>query len=528
MPPSFDPISLQRRSLLRAVFLGLGAAAVPAWVREAQAQTAGGAEIAIPSGPLAGIGPVVPQTLTSGAIAGISDDINAPEGFTVRCIARAGVDPVAGRSGGTVWHDNPDGGAVFTAPDGGWVYVSNSEVQTGGGVGAIRFDPTGRITDSYRILTGTRNNCAGGPTPWGTWLSCEETANGEVYECNPFGTAADAVKKPALGAFGHEAAAIDPVNHVCYLTEDATAGKFWRFVTAASDRTVQANGVTRLALTTGTLQVMRIEGVTDGQTAPTASLRTAKRVTWVDVATAPQVPGAPALPQQPPTTTNAGTAFNGGEGVWYYEVPAALRTQPTLGTKATRGLVFFTSKGDNRVYAYDIENALVELIFDNENMQLATGYDDVDNLTVSPAGDVLVCEDGAMKRICVIVPNQPAKLLMQIAPRGDSEIAGAAFTPDGSRLYFSSQRGPSGAAGTGAAGATYELTIPAKFRSGAATPSPAPAPSPAPTQTPASPSPAAIDSGGRFGGGSTSAAVVIGGLAATALRRAVDETFRSP
>ena len=138
-------------------------------------------------------------------------------------------------------------------------------------------------------------------------------------------------------------------------------------------------------------------------------------------------------------------------------------------------MVFFTTKGDNRVYAYDIENSLIELIFDNENMQLATGYDDVDNLTVSPAGDVLVCEDGEQKRICVIVPNQPAKLLMQIT-RGGSEIAGAAFTPDGSRLYFSSQRGPSGADGMGASGATYEMTIPVEFRS--LTPPPAPVPVP--------------------------------------------------
>ena len=108
-------------------------------------------------------------------------------------------------------------------------------------------------------------------------------------------------------------------------------------------------------------------------------------------------------------------------------------------------------------------NQLIELIFDNDNMQVETGFNDVDNVTVSPAGDVLVAEDGDLMRLYVIVPNEPAKLLMQIN-KGGSEITGPAFTADGSRLYFSSQRGPSGVDGTGSGGATYEMTIPAEFR----------------------------------------------------------------
>ena len=457
-PALASPLNLNRRTLLRSLFLGLGAAAIPAWVPGRAFGAGGGPELDLPSGPLANIGPVVKQTLTSGAIAGVDDLVFAPEGFSVRCVARAGLNPVTGMASGFTWHINPDGGAVFpNKTDGGWAYTSNSET-TPGGAGAIRFAADGTVVGAYRILDGTRNNCAGGATPWGTWLSCEETTGGFVYECNPFGTAAEAVQKPALGGFPHEAVAIDPINSVAYLTEDGGDQRFYRFVSSPADITTMADGTKRMGLTTGTLQVLKIEGFAHNTKPTEAQLRNAVRCTWV---AKEQIPTMPPLPMP---SVLSGSIFTGGEGVWYHEIPEALRTTPALGTKPTRGVIFFATKGDNRVFAFDIENQLLELIFDNANMQITTGFDDVDNVTVSPAGDVLVAEDGNAMRLYVIVPNKPAKLLMQIT-KGGSEICGPAFTPDGSRLYFSSQRGPSGAAGTGSSGATYELTIPEQFRS---------------------------------------------------------------
>lgn len=85
----------------------------------------------------------------------------------------------------------------------------------------LRFDASGAVTAASRILSGTNNNCAGGKTPWNTWLSCEEVDNGRVWEAYPFG--GTAVARPAMGRFNHEAAAADPIRRVIYLTEDKPA-----------------------------------------------------------------------------------------------------------------------------------------------------------------------------------------------------------------------------------------------------------------------------------------------------------------
>lgn len=430
-------------------------------------------EIAIPTGPLGNIPTLeaLPQV----------DGIRVPSGFSVKVVARSGSQPAAASS--YSWHQNPDGGACYETVD-GWIYACNSELVPGGGVGALAFshdagNDTTSVTDAYRILSNTRFNCAGGKTPWNTWLSCEEQGDGAVFECDPYTrTDADAVRKPNLGLFSHEAVAVDPRNQVIYLTEDGgDQSRFYRWIPTPGDW--PSGG--RAAMDSGTLQVMNIEGFENGgYSQDPAALRQLLRVSWenvfrndIDQSTSRD------------ESINAqgfapGTRTPGGEGLWFFELPEPTNAQeaaamtPSVSSRAipvpTRGIVCFTTKADNRVYALDIENQVVELIFDND--QIDQDMSDVDNLTISPAGDILVAEDlvGARNniRIIVVIPNQQAKVLVEVQQTG-SEITGPAFSPDGSRLYFNSQRGPSidgvGGLPAGAGtGATYELFIPPEFR----------------------------------------------------------------
>lgn len=290
------------------------------------------------------------EALRAGLLPPDANGVRLPPGFTSRIVARSG--ETAAR-GGYVWHPAPDGGACYATPDNGWVYACNSEVGgSAGGVGARKFDADGAIVDAYRILDGTNVNCAGGPTPWNTWLSCEEHDLGLVWECDPF-AAGQGIARPAMGTFSHEACAVDPVGKHVYLTEDnGNDSGFYRFTpTAYPD------------LSDGVLEILEILG-------DPASGR--RRAIWHRVPNPNPTAGETPCRLQVPTSYK----FARGEGMYYHD-----------------GVVYFTTTADDRVWAYRCRDAAIEVFYDAQ-ARIDAGLDaplrDPDNLVVDASGFVYV------------------------------------------------------------------------------------------------------------------------------------------
>jgi uncharacterized protein len=338
--------------------------------------------------------------------------VSLPAGFNSRIIARSSEPVIPGQA--YTWHAAPDGGACFSRSnpdsDNGWIYVSNSEISLAGGAGAIVFDAAGKVIDAYPILENTNLNCAGGATPWGSWLSCEELDYGRVWECYPDGQTA-AVVRPALGVFTHEAVAVDVANNQLYLTEDKPDGCLFRF----SAETLNEDGFPDLSA--GILEVAVKQ---DNQ----------KALSWV------AVPDPLAQRKETRYQVTSALNFDGGEGIAYYD-----------------GRIIFTTKGDNRVWSYRTSKQILDIVYDAADAltPILTG---VDNITVSRSGDIYVAEDGGDLQIVVIGKHGNLYPIAQLEGHDQSEVTGIAFSPDGKRLYFSSQRGTTGRPENGI---TYEI-----------------------------------------------------------------------
>ncbi|HEY8479641.1 MAG TPA: alkaline phosphatase PhoX [Spirillospora sp.] len=310
-----------------------------------------------------------------------------------------------------------------------------------GGTTTLEVDRDGNLLSQYVSLAGTATNCAGGRTPWGTWLTCEETegfdgetkSHGWVFEVDPYGRRTEPVPLTALGRFSHEAVAVDPHTNVAYLTEDASGpfGLFYRFRPRAH------RGGYHCYRAGGKLEALKVPGVPDLSLVTEPGTRLPAR--WVDI------------PDRYAKQTSIREQFEDGE---------ITRSQKLEGAWWGHGKAYFVASysrtaegaaGDHagQVWTYDPRRNEVQLqlIF-----KPGGRFDGPDNITVSPyGGGVILAEDGDGEQYLVGTTREDKPFAMARNALNDSEFTGVTFSPDGRVLFFNRQSDP---------GATFAVTGP--------------------------------------------------------------------
>ncbi len=375
--------------------------------------------------------------------------LDLPPGFSYRVIARLG-DRM---DDGLTVPDNADGMGCFDLGNGRIALVRNHELRArgdGGGAVPSGFDrnnssgsvlPGGTTTQvldartlmtvrQHRSLAGTIRNCAGGVTPWGSWLTCEEdvTRGGEVggkdhgwiFEVPAKATGlVDPVPLKAMGRFNHEAAAVDPVTGAVYLTEDRDDGLVYRFLPTQPG--MLARG--------GRLQALVAEALPDSRnwTGTQIAAGADVAVRWVDLDNVE----SPEDDLRRRGAAMGATVFARGEGIHLgvERGKSELFICCTSGGAAKVGQIFRLRPDTNRL----------ELFFESTSREQ---FNYGDNLTVAPNGHLIVCED----QYTDVVDNH----LRGITPQGSvydfarlqtqTELAGACFSPDGKVLFVNAFR----------------------------------------------------------------------------------------
>lgn len=448
----------RRHFLHRAAAVSLGFVGL----RQALARAAG----SLPE-PAPGFGPLRADP------AGI---IDLPAKFRYQVISRAG-DRM---DDGLIVPGRHDGMSAFPGPDGMTIIVRNHEIEPAhrtvspfgadgelldrvdkgrlydagrwgapsrGGTTTLVYDTRGgaepgRLVRHSMSLAGTERNCAGGPTPRNTWISCEESVlraggaaakdHGYCFEVPASAQIGLVDPRPirAMGRFYHEACATNPFTGAVYMTEDRSDGVLYRYLPETPDDLHAGGRLQALAVVDRPrldLRNWEEATVSVGDKLPCA---------WIDL----EDVDSPDDSLRHQATDRSAATFARGEGMWYGRGAAYIAS--TDGGCARMGQIWRYIPAPPDVEGRDAERSItghLELFHESPS---AGVIQNADNITVAPWGDIICCEDGC--------ENPGDQYLVGITPGGEvyrlgrnalngSELAGATFSPDGTTLFINLQ-----------------------------------------------------------------------------------------
>lgn len=378
-------------------------------------------------------------------------ELALPEGFEYRVIGVEGTQ----MSDGNLTPAMHDGMCALPLPNGNIRLIRNHEVtnrpadeaafgsqdmaydhRAAGGTTSLEIDPvTHEVVRDFASLNGTYRNCAGGPTPWGSWLSCEETfaapgdgftqLHGYIFDVPvSLEETRRAVPLRAMGRFVHEAVAVDPATGIVYETEDSGRAGLYRFL---PDRPY-VNGEGGDLAAGGRLQMLAVSERPNYDAGTGQTVGAVLPVMWVDI-----------RDPDPADTDNSAAVFEQGweaggarfsrlEGAWYGN--GRIYVVSTSGGDAGLGQIWQLDPSDS-------DGGELTLMFESPS---AAVLGNPDNICVSPRGGIVLCEDGSNdpQKLRGLTPDgRIFDLVANIAnPR---EVAGATFSPDGETLFFNAQ-----------------------------------------------------------------------------------------